>query len=418
MSFFFFFKMLGDLSLMFAFANSVLLIFGCNISSFLPLIVLSLSGTLGYYLNQKSPKLRYLAIVTMLPALYHPENFISLLALLAACLYVGLHIVLRRFEMSHDERVNLFQLGCKLLPFCIAPRLIMITPDTPAPAFFPYLLIFAASTLLLTQTLRHNPAILKQRRFRIMCLGILGGILLVTALFSSPWFLSLVTSLINMIYRCLIAPILLLLSYAVGLVFWVIIKLYPKSALHPEAAVEMWEKLALGADSNILGLENSSEPQDQTFLMVLGTVIALLVAAFLIYFFVSRLKRRKGKRGGASVRETRSSVNQSRPFASDTPLDLVEPRDSRAAVRYYYRKFLRCCKQAGICLSPEMNSSIIEKKARQTFSPESSGWIQNIRSIYIRARYSSHEVNKETVQQMKQDVHNLQNETNNILKRL
>ena len=94
MSFFFFFKMLGDLSLIFAFANSVLLIFGCNISSFLPLIILSLSGTLGCYLNQKSPKLRYLAIITMLPALYHPENFVSLLAILVACLYVGLHIVL------------------------------------------------------------------------------------------------------------------------------------------------------------------------------------------------------------------------------------------------------------------------------------------------------------------------------------
>ena len=418
MSFFFFFKMLGDLSLIFAFANSVLLIFGCNISSFLPLIILSLSGTLGCYLNQKSPQLRYLAIITMLPALYHPENFVSLLAILVTCLYVGLHIVLQRFELSHDERVNFFQLGCKLLPFCMAPRLIMVTSDTPSPAFFPYLLIFAASTLLLTQTLRHNASILKQRRFRIMCLGILGGILLVTALFSSPWFLSLMTTLLKTFYRYLIAPILLLLSYAVGLVFWVIIKLYPKSALHPEAAVEMWEKLALGADSNILGPENSAEPQDQTFLIILGTVIALIVLAFFIYFFVSRLKRRKEGQRNSSVRETRSAVDQARSFAQEAPIDLVEPRDSRAAVRYYYRKFLRCCKQAGIYLSPEMNSSIIEKKARQTFSPESSGLIQNIRHIYIRARYSSHEVNKETVQQMKQDVHNIQNETNNILKRL
>ncbi len=64
------------------------------------------------------------------------------------------------------------------------------------------------------------------------------------------------------------------------------------------------------------------------------------------------------------------------------------------------------------------NSSIVEKKAREAFQPESAGWIQNIRSIYIRARYSNHEVSKESVQQIKADVQKIQNETNHFLKRL
>ncbi len=418
MNLFYFFKMMGDLSMIFAFENSAMLVFGCNISSFLPLLVLSLSGTLGYYLNQKSPKLRYLAIPAMLPALYHPENFVSLLGVLVACLYVGLHIVLQHFELSHYERVSFFQLGCKVLPLLLIPRMILVTSDTPAPAFFPYLLIFAVSTLLLTQTLRHGPEILSQRRFRIMCFGALSCVLLITALFSSPWFLSLVGAVLKTIYLHLFAPIILLLSYAVGLVFCGIIALLSKLGFNLQEANQMAEIFFSGLQADLKHSEIPDAPQNSSFLTALGTVIAILILAFLIYFFVSRLKRRKGDQHDSSIRETRSAIDQARSFAEEGSRDLIEPRDSRSAVRYHYRKFLRCCKRVGISLSPEMNSSIVEKKAREAFQPESAGWIQNIRSIYIRARYSNHEVSKESVQQIKADVQKIQNETSHFLKRL
>ena len=251
-----------------------------------------------------------------------------------------------------------------------------------------------------------------------MCFGALSCVLLITALFSSPWFLSLVGAVLKTIYLHLFAPIILLLSYAVGLVFCGIIALLSKLGFNLQEANQMAEIFFSGLQADLKHSEIPDAPQNSSFLTALGTVIAILILAFLIYFFVSRLKRRKGDQHDSSIRETRSAIDQARSFAEEGSRDLIEPRDSRSAVRYHYRKFLRCCKRVGISLSPEMNSSIVEKKAREAFQPESAGWIQNIRSIYIRARYSSHEVSKESVQQIKADVQKIQNETSYFLKRL
>ena len=73
MTYCYFFQMLGNLSLFYFVANSFLYVFQLKISLF-PTILLALACSLGFFLNQKKPKLRYLSIIFM-PLAFAQKTF-------------------------------------------------------------------------------------------------------------------------------------------------------------------------------------------------------------------------------------------------------------------------------------------------------------------------------------------------------
>lgn len=107
-------------------------------------------------------------------------------------------------------------LAVKALIASVFPIFLFIWDFEKLPRFVPFVLTLAISTLLLTQALRHDPKVFSQRRFRTASLLVTAGLLLIILIISSPEFLRLVAMIPGLIYEWIIAPIILVFSYVVG----------------------------------------------------------------------------------------------------------------------------------------------------------------------------------------------------------
>ena len=114
MTYCYFFQMLGNLSLFYFVANSFLYAFQLKISLF-PTILLALACSLGFFLNQKKPKLRYLSIIFMPLALLSASNLFCALLILLSIVFCAENIIHSRFSFSYEELLKFFYLFFKVL---------------------------------------------------------------------------------------------------------------------------------------------------------------------------------------------------------------------------------------------------------------------------------------------------------------
>lgn len=417
MIFCFLLKMLGDLSLLYAAANSILLPADCDISSFAPAVILSLCGALGYALNGKNTKLRFLSLVPMplVFVLYHAGNLITLLVILVSCAYVVLCVAMPRFELSHEERTGFLSISWKVLLVCLLFRIFFLSSGDAGPAFVPYVLICAVSTLTLTQMLRHDEKILNQPRFRLLSLGLTAALLLLIAFISSPAFLSFVLSAAKFLYHWTIMPLLLLLSYLLGSVILLVAKLLPSPTWQNKNINDILPNFSLSEDNTLKNIEPVANPG---FEAVFRSLFAVAVVVLIVVFFVRMLRKRKYTQRDSSIKETRGRINQNRKFREKASADLIAPKEPRQAVRYYYRRFLRTCKRMGSPFSEDMNSKMVAQRAAETLTGEYKPQLENIRNVYIKARYSQHDIDRKDVQTIKENYQQIKKAADDLEKRL
>ena len=222
MTFFYFLRLLGDLSLFYAVANAFLCMTSCDVT-FVPLIVLALCGALSFFLFQKKEPLRFIPFILIPAAFIGVQDTVTGFIVLASAVYVAICVIRKVFVVDYDDRLSFLSLAVKLLLACILPMLLFIW-DRELPRFVPFVLILMVSTFLLTQALRHDPRVFTQRRFRFTSLLIAVCILAVVLLISSPEFLKLVSLIPGLMYNWIIAPILMLFAYILGGLIYFVIK--------------------------------------------------------------------------------------------------------------------------------------------------------------------------------------------------
>ena len=128
-------------------------------------------------------------------------------------------------------------------------------------------------------------------------------------------------------------------------------------------------------------------------LILLGLLVAVLV------FFAARdLGKKGGGKGGAKrKRRAASGLSEVRSSAVSVPgqahsggkQNLFAPRDQRSAVRQHYRQFLKMCAKKGSPPETGDTSKDVNHKNRGNF--QDTG-MSRLRDIYIRARYSEHDI--------------------------
>ena len=85
-------------------------------------------------------------------------------------------------------------------------------------------------------------------------------------------------------------------------------------------------------------------------------------------------------------------------------MDILPPREPRAAVRFYYRRFLQLCKKLDYKFPPSFTSQMIAHRVSRRFGDSE---VQSIRRTYINARYSDKEVTAQDVAAIKEQVNKL-----------
>ncbi len=397
MSLCFFFKMLGNLSLYCCAMNAVLSLSLTKMDAILPLILLSGIAAVAYWLDSKHPEKRYFLLPLLLSVFWFGSGFSYQLTVGLGALYVGLTIWGQRYYMDYDQLVQILRIGMAASLFVTATFVVVLGLSH----IIPFALLFVVSYIFLLQLLRQDPSILKENRFRMINLLGIGIVLLITLLLTTDPFFSWFKRTAFAAYEFILPPVLYLLTWLGSIIFNLITGFFRLFA-QPENTAWKPNELFSSEQVHPEDMELIEEMTNPNLLMILQGCLVLVGVTVLILWF---LKSRKGKKEQREnqVHEIRSPLRSHHP-EEKAYADYFPPRDPRAAVRYYYRSFLRLAMEQGHQIPRHFNSRLVQEEVSTHFKEEA---LDELRQTYIRARYSQTKISKDDVKRMKKQVQDL-----------
>lgn len=408
MTYCFSFKMLGNLSLFYFIINCLLCMFQKGVS-ILPVFILALASALGFFLNEKKAKLRYLSILLMPLALITTSDIIGVVVVSASIVYCAFCIVQSRFLLSYEERLEFFLMFPKVFFVCFF--MIMFSSVYYSDQFantvsflMNFLLVFMISTILMTQILRHDISVIVKPKFRMTCIGIFVVITLAILFIKSKFFLSTLAFIFKTVYSMVIIPVFMFIAKIIGSVIWFIIEPFYETLhnimLEGIAQLNGRPLVSDGIDPfwDSMLKDFISEPTS-SFSDFFHGILSLVIIISCIVLFVRLIKKINHRIHYSRAQISRSTLSGKEQIKEDIPLDLVPPGEPRKAVRYYYRCFLRSCRNTGLTFKPDANSDIVARLTVEHFMNQDPSSIYKLRNIYIKARYSEHTIKNEDVAQ-------------------
>ena len=404
MSLCFFLKLLSEISLYYVAANSALSITLTGVESLIPTFICAAVGALGFWMEEKHSSKRLFVLPLLLTVFFFGQTFGTYLALGLPVLYVGMLIWQKRYFMDHDSQVDFFRVGmmvaCVLsIPFAFLMKLDYIIP---------FILLFLLSSIFMLRLVRQDAEIFNETKFRMLNLLTVGGIMLLTLFISSDLFLSTAGMILGKIYEILVVPIFYVIYAGGYALYYLFIEIIFADGWGDTTKQLNFGDMGMPDEIKEALLEEEMVNGDP-FLMILRGVI-LIVGVLLVILMVYRNGKGRSRKEEGSVREARSSVTAIRP-EEKIYADRIPPREPRAAVRYYYRNFLRLCQNLGHEFPKFYNSKTIENTVSHQFDENT---LKTMRQTYIRARYSEHEITKDDVSNMKAQVKKLKAQTSDM----
>ena len=403
MSLCYFLKLLSEISLYFVIANGILSIALMESSNLLPMVICALVGGIAYAMDDKYRKYRFAVLPLLLAVFLFADSLAGAFILALPALFVGLCVVDRRYYIEHETFSDFFRLGMYIGAFGAAVVGLVLGQTS----VFSYIVVFLCSGIMALNLLRQDSEVFKQTKFRLLNLAAIAGVLLIALLISSDVFLGTVGAILDAIWSVLLKPVFYVLSvFGYGAIYLIynFFSLFRHNSTKELNTSSIQEAEKMAKD---LIVDSGGNSPFVTFL--LGVLVILALALLILYFMNTRKGR--NKRSKDEVREIRRHVSNFRP-EEKVPSDLFPPREPRAAVRYYYRSFLRLCLKTGQEFPSHYNSQWIENSVSDKFREEH---LKKMRATYIRARYSKHSVTKEDVSTMKKQVKALQEDANELL---
>ena len=397
----YFLKLLADCALYFVAANCFMGVANVAIDSYWPAILLALVGTLAYWMEEKYSKYRFLCIPLLALVLLFAKGVGTGGILLIPAFYVALCIKDKRYFTDAEMQSNIFKWGLAgafvvyfLFALVIGVQWVV-----------QYIMLFLFTNMFLMRLLRQNPAHRNDKEVLLNNALNVGLALGVTAVLTMEPVLRLMKSLWQLFYDKVLEPISSGIAFGVYLLFGGIAKEVGEY-LDSQKWYHSTKKLNIGSGNWINDeiLAPLEEELGVNSIAVLVVQILLIIAGLVgVFFLVKKMRRGRNLQEGTAVREHRRAVTVRRE-EEKAPLDLIAPKEPRAAVRFYYRKFLQLCKKLEYQFPASFTSKQIENSVSKRFGEEPT---QHIRQTYIRARYSSEEITDADVAAMKEQVNDL-----------
>jgi hypothetical protein len=366
-------------------------LFESAITSLAPPLIMSACAAGAYLLHKVRPWLRFFALLPLplclvavlrLPLSAYPAQNIACAALLAApCLYVALHIALKKFHFGTERLTGRIKV-CSIIVF--VPLLMLIFGGyayLTSLRYFHNVIIYSGCALCILRLARADHKTLAEPKYIITSIIPVIICLAALMLLGSPQVLRALWQGASFVFIKLILPVI---TVIVNILNWLFAKINI-SALAPLTTGYVLRKTEVGPDPVASTLEGAVIPD-----FVLYSIAAIIVIAFGI-FVARRFKiASKRKHLNNSFEETRSYV--AAPFAETQPAakpSLFTPRNPRLAVRHHYRRFLQMCAGKGHAPKKGDTSQDINLKNQAVFSAAN---MAKLRELYIKARYSEHAI--------------------------
>jgi hypothetical protein len=391
----FFCRLAADLSLYFSFANCVLIFAapGNGAAFWEPALILLAAGSLSYSLKRISKVFSAapLFLPFLIPVLL--PGWLPLLLSLPPWIYLAYIILFDLEQLNRSEYHHRFFLGLKIMPLLLLPLLFSLKPEVLRifqARVLPCVLFFLFCGVLSLRLARYQPAALRRKSVQLANILLLALFTLIclVLIYSKIWLL--IGESIFLLYRFVIAPILLLLALVITLPFFAISALLKLLAGEPQTQEPIFMELGEFIDT---GLETYSSLQIPVFVKYIAIALLLMGVLWIVWRFFRRLaSRRVLKAANGAIVEERIKLGS----VSGVEIDLFPPSDPRRAVRYYYRRFLRLCRKHGLAVGQHHTSRDVGAAAadwlrnpeRADENAEAQTALKELRALYLPARYA------------------------------
>lgn len=344
----------------------------------------------------------YLAVAA--PALFAAKGMARAILILipaAWLLWLALHWKKRRLA---DSAPDVFSMQLKLFFAAACLELLFLGPEGWGRQCAPFAALFFAAGILLLRSVRLADSGQKRGSFwrgngiQLAAAAGLAAVLASGTARRAAWML-----LAN-VYQKLVLPVLLLiLNLFVGFLGW----LWPYiSALFSGLSAGDQEREAVEINTAPLDLGEFGAREAPAYLKALGALLALLAAALFVYWLYRKFSvSGYGREGGNAGEAVRSAFTA--PGRKEKKSRLFGGEKN---VRYYYRRFLKLCRDKGMELGPGDTTEDIQRRASLWWKEEA---LSELRTLYLEARYGGQEEEqgrkraKELYRKMKGDQHDI-----------
>ena len=371
-------KLLSDVLFYMTFAGSIgAMLGGSNIILALPFFAVAI--LLSSWLSNRG-SLKYAPMVLLVGAYFAvPFHLANILVLTPACIYAITAIPSPEDNVKEYDYTRIFRLFIYIfIPFFVMffvlkQRYALSTTAVPIG------LAFVSASILLMRMLRHDEAVLRERKFMVRNLLSVAGIIVLSLALGSQTFFAFLRSMLAFMYTKFIVPILMYSIMGIIYVFSWIISLFTSG----EARSFKKDPLQLNLMLDMSYSEDLDEVRSgiggQIFDYVMYTLAAALVIFLIIRIFKALSRKSIADARQASYNETRSNI--------DVPkAPKVSRRSPDGRVREIYRRFLLLCNERGMGQEPHYTSSDVARISSIMFNkPQES---QQLRDIYIKVRYA------------------------------
>jgi hypothetical protein len=290
-----------------------------------------------------------------------------------------------REQLSYNQYHDRFIRSLKLLPLLLLPPLFSLRPELLALAqtqILPFVILHLFCGVLSLRLSRHQRQALGRKAMNLINLLLLlcFFLLCLSFVYSHLWLLA--WQGLALLYRHVLLPLLLLLAAAIALPFFafgLLLKLLTEKR-PPGQGFPLTAVLDESIEAAVSETPLAVFPEPLRYALLSLLLLVLLWAAWRL--FRQLAARPSGKAASPAVSESRQRLS---PDAGQD-LELLPPRDPRAAVRYYYRKFLRLCQKQGLMPDTSHTSLDIQVMAKKLL-PSQEAAITELRRLYLPARY-------------------------------
>ncbi len=400
-------KIVSDLAFYYTFAGTVAAVLGGRPAFLLAcLAIQSLSLTLSFAASSRG-KLRYLPLVLLILCFLLPGvGPAEALAAFPPAVYVVRLAAKQLYLPQWSRQVDIFSLYWKLLLGFLAAAALFGVFSAAASMAVPSAAVTLICSVLLMRSLRHDPEVYCQKSYQATELALVLLTAVCAWFLSTPAFLHACGAVMTAFYSRVIVPLLMACAYlAAGIVqvIWWVLSFIRLGFQAPE------ENSApdLSSAAEILQLEGeagSGSPLLGQILTALG-IVAALTAVVLVFRYLSRRER-------SSPPEPRQGERRYTVEAQPAEAPAGARRSAVQRVRAQYRKYLRLCRDRGVCWEKSATSQEVAALSKNQVDPAAG---EELRQLYLEARYHG-QASREDAEKARQLVLELWRSAKNKIK--
>lgn len=377
-------RIIIDVSLYFAVFAFLLSVIGpgLTVNIGLTFSIVCIIGAVSCIMSKLSRWVRFIPLVFIAFCLKNASTISDYLLIAPLTIYLALQIWRNQWLVSYTTVYNNFRYFIGLYCFIAVFALITGSGKYLETASIPYITIWLFLSVYIMRLLRLSEENLLSAKYRAINAAAGAAVMLAALIISSPAVQRTLSTILSLVYKYIVSPLVIAFGYLVLGFFWCISQVFYFINITAGKDVEMPQSnINLEGFNKTLGDVEIGEPIDLTGLLIAIGVIAAAIIA------VSILKRMLHSDEAKAVRVSAISREPiiTEKTAGNRLRQIFHRNSSRDKVRNYYKRYLHMCEKINIPVDGSLSSADICCKSEEFMCSDA---VENLRTSWLPARYS------------------------------